>query len=317
MTQSANDPFHTPGQQDSRYPIFFPSVSSLKTMLPPIEYVRALTSLHHTRFLVSAYDVATSSPADRDQLLRLLFEARGAGTCILLDSGNYESYWMRDAAWTQARFHQQLAFGAWDVSFSFDDQNLLARPAQAERLSSNVSADVCAAPCPVVPIIHGTPEQLPALCHTVASVHDVGAVAVPERELGVGVAERFHNVRKLRSALDASSSIRLHLLGTGNPASMLLYALAGADSFDGLEWCQTVVDHDTGHLHHFSHYPLFAHQTPFGKAHDLSLVACALAHNLVYFSRWEQTLKTAREAGTMRDLVARFVPHALEFVDAC
>jgi hypothetical protein len=40
---------------------------------------------------------------------------------------------------------------------------------------------------------------------------------------------------------------------TDNPFSITLYSAMRADSFDGLEWCQTVVDHETGLLYHLSH----------------------------------------------------------------
>lgn len=68
----------------------------------------------------------------------------------------------------------------------------------------------------------------------------------------------------------------------------------GADSFDGLEWCQTVVDCETGLLHHFSQADFFAEQTAWG-GHGLSFQARTLAHNLEFFSDWMQRLRDAIE----------------------
>jgi queuine/archaeosine tRNA-ribosyltransferase len=63
-------------------------------------------------------------------------------------------------------------------------------------------------------------------------------LAVPERALGEGIATRIRSVRQIRKALnELDFYCPLHLLGTGNPVSIIAYTIAGADSFDGLEWC--------------------------------------------------------------------------------
>lgn len=46
------------GLGQMRLPIFFPSVSSVKTNLSPAEYMGVLCSLGKKQFLVSAYDLA-------------------------------------------------------------------------------------------------------------------------------------------------------------------------------------------------------------------------------------------------------------------
>ncbi len=79
---------------------------------------------------------------------------------------------------------------------------------------------------------------------------------------------------------------------------MLAYALAGADSFDGLEWCQTVVDHRSGLLHHLSHYPFFQDQTEWGAA-PISRIGRVLAHNLAFFRNWERQLGEHRQRATL------------------
>lgn len=299
-----------------RFPIFFPSVSSVKTNARPVDYIRLLRALHHPRLLVSAYDLGNAPEAERHDILRLLYEARGSGACVLLDSGNYESYWMQDPKWTQDRYHRELIMGASDVSLSFDrvgSSDTVDESAAAA--IANFSADAGVATSDLVAIVHGSPATLPEACRAVADHLDARALAIPERELGIGVVERFRTLVRVRESLGAERSIRLHLLGTGNPASMLLYALAGADSFDGLEWCQTVVDHESGHLHHLAHYPLFQHQTRYGAAAELPPMARALAHNLEFFAKWESELVSAREAGRVRELVATRIPRALELLD--
>ena len=95
----------------------------------------------------------------------------------------------------------------------------------------------------------------------------------------------------------------LHLLGTGNPLSIIAYAMAGADSFDGLEWCQTVVDHETGKLFHFQQWDLFCHQTEWGQNNALPYIQSVLMHNLDFYARFMADLHDAvRDDGAIEFL---------------
>ena len=117
---------------------------------------------------------------------------------------------------------------------------------------------------------------------------------MPERELGEGIVERTQTVRKIREALNTLRTYYpLHLLGTGNPISIITYALAGADSFDGLEWCQTTVDHETGRLLHFQQWDLIRYQTRWGESTPLSYIQSVLMHNLGFYKKFMVTLSEA------------------------
>ncbi len=98
----------------------------------------------------------------------------------------------------------------------------------------------------------------------------------------------------------------LHLLGTGNPLSIIAYALAGADSFDGLEWCQTVADHDTGRLLHFQQWDLLRHQTEWGRNNALPYIQSVLMHNLCFYGRLMADLHEAIRDGGGSTFLRRF-----------
>lgn len=275
-------------------PVFFPSVSTVKTALPPTEYLATLHSLRdmNRQFLVSAFDLARSG----DGLAQLLSAAQEAGTTVLMDSGNYESYWKDEQArWRQPDFHDVLRRFPYTFAFSFDEQNPpLEADAHVEIVIERWRKDQAAAGTRViVPIVHGQNERLPILCARIAQETQVPMISVPERRLGNGVFERVRSVAALRQALDETGRyVGLHLLGTGNPISIALYSWAGADSFDGLEWCQTVVDHDTGLLFHLSQSDFFRAQTAWGEA-DVSFQPRTLAHNLAFYSDWMGRLRQA------------------------
>ena len=87
---------------------------------------------------------------------------------------------------------------------------------------------------------------------------------------------------------------------------------AGADTFDGLEWCRTVVDQQNDRLNHFQHFDLFTYQT---KLADLTIVQDALEddkvdfagkvafHNLDYFLQFGNKLREAVSKGRLEGFV--------------
>ena len=283
-------------------PAYFPSISSVKTALQPQDYLQVLSSLTglNGQYLVSAFDLAAL--AQSAEAARLLKASLDAGAVTLMDSGNYESFW-KDAQeqWHQPTFHQMLGAFPCDLAFGFDEQQ---PPADfAEHVALVVARwqvdQAAAGECQVVPIIHADASELPGLCGAVAAQTGVSMVAVAERRLGDGVIDRARAVVAIRNALDnLGRYVVLHLLGTGNPISIALYSAMGADSFDGLEWCQTVVDHETALLYHLSQADFFATQTAWSAA-GLSFQARTLAHNLEFYASWMQRLRAAIANGTV------------------
>lgn len=294
-------------------PVYFPSVSSVKTALQTQDYLRVLSSLVglNGQYLVSAFDLAAL--AQSADAVKLLQASRDAGAVTLMDSGNYESFW-KDAQrqWLQPAFHQMLDVFPCDLAFGFDEQQ---PPADSgEHVALLVARwredQVAAGACQVVPIIHAAAGDLPGLCSAVAAQTGVSMLAVAERRLGDGVIDRARAVLAIRNMLNKLDRyVVLHLLGTGNPISIALYSAMGADSFDGLEWCQTVVDHETALLYHLSHADFFATQTAWSEA-GLSFQARTLAHNLEFYASWMQRLQVAIANGTAVDFCSRnFPPH--------
>lgn len=286
-------------------PCFFPSVSSVKTNLMPVDYIELLNASAHPLFLVSAYDIANSSVEHRARMNAALKNSKEGGTAILMDSGNYEGFWKRDLAWSTKSLHEVVSASEHHVCFCYDNQE---PPATSEEIADDVISGVLRdqehALGTVVPIVHGATELLACAVQMVAAQLYPVLLAVPERALGEGIVARTRTVRNIRKALDELGFYcPLHLLGTGNPLSMIAYALAGADSFDGLEWCQTVVDHESGKLFHFQQWDLFRHQTDWGENSSLPFIQSALMHNLEFYRSFMEALRDA----IMNETAARFL----------
>jgi hypothetical protein len=267
-------------------PAFFPSISSIKTNLRPLQYLEFLVTCAQPHFLISAYDIANCG--DTEYITDLLSRAVQSGQIVLMDSGNYEAFWMASQRWRVTAFHEALAFTPHHLSFGYDNQSPPDTAAEiAEDVTAGVLRDQGKSLRTIVPIVHGGVDVLPETIRRVAEKLFPIMIAVPERALGNGILRRAATVCAIRAALNqAGLYIPLHLLGTGNPVSILIYALAGADSFDGLEWCQTVVDHHSGRLHHFQHWDFFADQSNLKCDGSIPYVHSVLVHNLAFYGRF-------------------------------
>jgi len=289
-------------------PCFFPSVSSVKTNLMPVDYVELLNAAAHPLFLVSAYDIANSPAEHRARLDSALNRSKKGGTAILMDSGNYEGFWKGDSAWDTAGLHEIAGTSAHALCFCYDNQE---PPNTAEAIANDVVSSVLRdqehSLGTVAPIVHGRTELLAVAAQQVAEQIYPVILAVPERALGEGIVARIRSVRSIRKALDELGFYcPLHLLGTGNPLSIIAYAMAGADSFDGLEWCQTVVDHETGQLFHFQQWDLFRHQTDWGGNDALPYIQSVLMHNLYFYRQFMDDLRESMKNGVAKDFLRHF-----------
>jgi len=79
------------GERSLPLPVYFPSISSVKTTLHPQEYMNVLSSFSKVKqFLVSAFDLSNIEYPHSAQ--EMLASARQAEVITLMDSGNYESF---------------------------------------------------------------------------------------------------------------------------------------------------------------------------------------------------------------------------------
>ncbi len=278
-----------------KLPCFFPSVSSVRTNLKPVDYIELLSLCHYPLFLVSAYDLVRCANSQRQRIDNVLKQSKEQGTTILMDSGNYESFWKDDKKWKPNDFHKVAETEGYHICFCYDNQDPSSNAELiAEDVVDSVLRDQKHALGTVIPIIHGSATTLPDAVRIVAEqIHPI-LVAVPERELGEGIIERTQTVRRIRESLNTLGTYHpLHLLGTGNPLSISSYAFAGADSFDGLEWCQTTVDHQTGKLLHFQQWDLIRQQTKWSEPSPLSYIQSVLMHNLDFYQKFMEKLRVA------------------------
>lgn len=275
----------------------------------PVDYIELLDATAYPLYLISAYDIANSCPENQLRIDAALKRSRTRGSVILMDSGNYEAFWKGDMDWQADRFYAISSTYEHDLGFCYDNQE---PPDTAAAISEDVvgavlrDQDQCVGT--IVPIVHGPPDLMPAAAQKVAELLCPVLLAVPERALGDGIAARTRSVRRIRQALDALGFYcPLHLLGTGNPISIIAYAMAGADSFDGLEWCQTVVDHKSALLFHFQQWDFVREQTEWGSNGILPYIQSALMHNLDFYVTFMRNLRDAMQRNVPYEFLATYL----------
>lgn len=273
-------------------PIYFPSISSLKTgSIEAIDYFQILKALY-PYFLVSAYDIYHSK-SPKTFVKQLQKNYRDNGPIILLDSGNYESFWLTDKNWNISKFEEILASDVSDLAFCFDNQfpGSIAKNVDGIRKSLNRSQKTTNTSS-VIPIVHADKNSLATTVTRLYEKHNFLMVSVAERNLGDGILERIRTITNLRKKLNKLNQyVYIHVLGTGNPLSLLLLSLAGADSFDGLEWCQTVVDPKTALLYHFQQREFVLDECEFCSSQTLDYRLATLGHNLNFYNSWMKRIR--------------------------
>lgn len=290
-------------------PSVFMSVSSHETQLSPEDAVKLLSAFQAPTVLISAYDWAPGRISEGR--IEALAELKAGGALVLVDSGNYEASRRQDETWTPDLFAKALENAPHDLACSFDVMAPATDPEMAvAEICEAVRRDATFTSAPIVPIVHAPErpggghhvEHLPQVICTLAERLQPPLLAVPERELGPGLVARVQMMQRIREALDALPFYQpIHLLGTGNPWSIAALAAAGADSFDGLEWCRVVVDRSNDRLNHFQHFDFFAHQARFADSSvtaaavddpDVHFAGRAALHNLDYYAELAGRIQT-------------------------
>jgi len=290
-------------------PFFFPSISTVKTNFGVNDYFQILKNSGYPGFLVSAYDV--SKYEKRSQLIKEISALTENSMFTFMDSGNYESYWHGDSNWDIKKFMNILKDVSVDFAFSFDifwEEGMKTEQYIKSVIENTAITTSAQSMGETVPLIHGTPNNLDKIALGIIEGINPQIIGITERELGSGLFERAETLKKIRMTIDKTDrDVIIHLLGTGNPISLLLYSLCGADFFDALEWCKTVVNPNNGHLHHFVQKDIFECNCKVCKS-KIDYPIQTMGHNLVFYKSYMEEIRTAIEKNQTDKILKKYVP---------
>jgi hypothetical protein len=224
-------------------PLLLPSFSSKG--FPEVRKIMDLMGeFITTPILISAYDVHYRLISQKITFSQLLF----------LDSGGYEARIEHDLseaygslhkprAWTK-RLHERVVArwtSRWPtIAISFDS------PAQFLALSKQIhNAQQIREDYPrllweflVKPeSSRDTVIPIEKLLKRVPQLRGFAVIGLTEKELGDSVFDAMISIARLRNELDAAGlAIPIHIFGSLDALTSVLYFLAGAEIFDGLTW---------------------------------------------------------------------------------
>ncbi len=294
------------------YPCYFPSISSLRTQYKPIQYLKILLKSGYPWFLISAYDIAHAN-TEKQFLLDTIKESLN-NQKVLLDSGYYESSSRNDLEWSQEKYWDLVRDCDFTFAFSFDKRDDMENKSQddiSKEVVESWKRDVEATgKVNIIPIVHANKaSEFPRIIPKVVQAINPIMIAVPERELGEGVISTARTIFEIRKQLhELGSNCPIHLLGTGNPISILIYTTCGANSYDGLEWCQMILNYNTALLHHMKHYDFLEYQSDWSAQPGIKRELAALMHNLEFYISWMMQLHTAINRNEIIEFLNNYLP---------
>ena len=287
-----------------KLPLYFPSISSVKTNFDVIDYLKLINASGVGNFLMSAYDIHNQEETTKQEIISLLKELKQKGVVILMDSGNYESYWYKDKIWNIDLHNEILKLELVNFNFSFDNQNIMNKSISelTKTIINNTVKNQDVTNSLISPIIHAYNSDLEIVCKKVVNEIKPKLIAIPERILGDGIISRINKLKQIRRSLNELGFYTpIHLLGTGSPFSLLLFTWAGADTYDGLEWCQTTIDPVTLQTYHFQLRELFYLKNELSNYSKMTLF-----NNLMFYSDFNRILQNALESNTLNDLLLKY-----------
>lgn len=275
-------------------PTYFPAISSYGVKPPFHELLYLLKIAKYPRILVSAYDLYHMRENKRNEALSLMKSYRKTGF-LFMDSGLFESWGKNDKKWNITSYKSVLSQAKFDLYSSFDvyrgkgkSHEKFKKDTYNNILKSSVFLNNTA----FFAILHeSTPFQLINLVNEFAEKHSnlCRNIAVAERDIGKSLQERAETIVALRKAMNNNDCHLLHILGCGNPLSMLVYSYCGADTFDSVDWIKFAINPKKYSTSDFAHLELLnckckvCSEQPYARARYLEKL---LLHNLLFYQNF-------------------------------
>lgn len=268
-------------------PFFIPAISSIKANWEFLEYLDLIEMVGYPAFLLSAYDIYKLEENEKETLMKRLSNFAEKRISVFLDNGNYEGYWYNDKTWTLNKLRTILDRTYPDFCFSFDvfwDKEKSFEKHVKETITSIAKTAGMQKTGSTIALIHASPEIFPKVTRRIVDYLNPEIIAIPERELGFGIFERAQTISKIRVELEKTKRpIPMHILGAGNPISILIYTLSGADMYDAIDWSNSFIDPETAQLFHFSHKDLVDCHCKACKMKRVPYNCQAATHNLLFY----------------------------------
>lgn len=279
-------------------PAYFPAISSASTRLRLEPLIETSVESGYPRLLISAYDLYKLSDEKLKRINQKLAKFISSNNFLFIDSGTFESYWMNDPNWSFPRYRKIIKkcfgdiFAGYDEVPKFNEKVTEIYRKVYDYTSASwkfTSTNHC------ITICHGNgPKQI---CQVVKKLTNeepdfCKMIAIAERDCGKTIEERIAIIREVRSLLDQKSEESvLHILGCGNPLSIALFVLAGADTFDSVDWSRWLIDRTNLKFTDKVHQSLIECNCAACTNPTFEPTLKVLYHNLIFYQEFVNNLR--------------------------
>lgn len=300
------------GNKELPTPTFFPAVSSLQTFGVK-ELLEIIIKENYSKILLSSYDFSHVDGLMDDKILAELSEYGRTGNFVILDSGLFESYRKGDDKWGFSEYSETVKKVDADFYMTYDvspdkvveEENLFLETESGIRKSTEIIRNGES-----IPIFHGhTPNSLISQVSKYIEGHPLNnsIIAIPERECGFSIVERATTIRQISSILRThNETVLLHVLGCGNPLSMSLFTYCGADTFDSIDWTNSIFDRRDNKGYDISYIDLLNCSCEVCSSSGMASSERALLHNLLYFQDYVEKLRFMIKNNTLKDYIQSY-----------
>ena len=299
-------------------PTYFPAISGAKSRFPFNQLFAFLASREFPRILISSYDFSKLEGEEKKNIVSLISSYTDKGNFLFLDSGGYESFWLRDLTWKFDKYRETVSEINSDFYTSYDySPNTIDNVTQFEDAVLSIKKSKgLSKKSKFIPIIHGeTPinvvNNLEKFLKLKEDPNQI--LAIPERDCGILLSQRAKSVLEIRRVLNEyDEKIILHLLGCGHPVSMAVYSYCGADSFDSIDWMRIFINRDTLGIYSHSNSELVNCKCVVCSRNDDDQYKKIFLHNLVFYQDFVLQIQKMIKKNTLKDFLIQIV--GLDFI---
>ena len=292
-------------------PTYFPSISSAVTRIPISWLIRFCVNENYPKLLVSAYDL-DDIKNEQNSIMKIL-KNYAKKNILFVDSGTFESYWLKDKEWTFDKYNKIITKISGDIYTSFDK---LPKPYDnLKTISSNINSfmkksSIISKKSHCAMVLHGNiPSQIiNAAKNNVFDNANPLIYTIPERDCGKTIKDKITTIKKIRIMLNKKNPANiLHILGCGNPLSIALFTFVGADSFDSVDWSRWVIDPKTLQFVDLNHIELIECDCKICQRKKLDAQIKPLLHNILFYQKFMSDLQTAILDNSGLELLKNYV----------
>jgi tRNA-guanine family transglycosylase len=134
------------------------------------------------------------------------------------------------------------------------------------------------------------------------------SISIPEGECGSSIEIRLKTIHGIRKVLNEKNEKSfIHILGCGNLISMALYTMAGADSFDSVDWSRWLLNRNDCHFTDMAHLALQDCQCKACIRNDLETITKAIFHNLLFYQEFLASFREAIKTKTEFEFLKNYL----------